>query len=146
MSCTTVVPDSTLDVVHNPCQTLQIIPASDSTNDERAGIVWNSVAKMKLTLAPAPNSLPIRFENAAPSFRGIYLDEIGEVVINRQVTNMHPRVVTIVHEMGHAFGLWHVEDRISLMNSGNYSIEPTVEDVAAVSALWGRCAPVAASQ
>jgi len=48
---------------------------------------------------------------------------------------------SVAHELGHAFGLVHVpqSERTSLMNPGNISTPPTVEDQAALAALWGTC-------
>ena len=47
----------------------------------------------------------------------------------------------IAHELGHAFGLFHVpaSERISLMNPGNLTTPPTTADQAALAALWGSC-------
>jgi predicted Zn-dependent protease len=47
--------------------------------------------------------------------------------------------VTIAHELGHTFGLWHVHPstRRSVMNPGNTTITPTERDVDSVRALWG---------
>ena len=50
-----------------------------------------------------------------------------------------PLVVTIAHEIGHAFGLVHVSDRPSVMNVGNLVVEPNTGDVTALVALWSTC-------
>jgi hypothetical protein len=85
----------------------------------------------------APSTLPVRFMPAAAFSHGYY-DPSGEVLINDDLT-ARPLVVTIAHEVGHAFGLVHVTDRPSVMNPGNLDIEPNAGDVAALAALWGTC-------
>ncbi len=106
---------------------------------------WNEVAGTRLTLEDVAGAarLPVEFEEAAPAFFGIYLDEEGRVVINRRLTEPHGRAVTIAHEMGHAFGLVHLEPEtdISVMNPANLEVEPTPEDAGRLAEIWGRCPP-----
>ena len=54
--------------------------------------------------------------------------------------------MTIAHEIGHAFGLWHVKPSVrrSVMNPGNTTVTPTERDVDSVRALWGKLRPAAA--
>jgi hypothetical protein len=84
--------------------------------------------------------LVVHFRRSLGPFHGFYDDEAGEISIHR---GMHGRaeVVTIAHELGHAFGLWHVKRSVrrSVMNTGNTSVEPTERDVESVRALWGNC-------
>jgi hypothetical protein len=139
--------DDALDVVFDPCGSA-LAPAGDTLARERdavlaAAAIWNDAlgADLAIVAPDAPDALPIRFEEAAALFRGIYLDEEGAVVINRSIADDGDRAIAIAHELGHAFGLWHVEDRASVMNPGNLSVLPTAADVAAVTARWGACAP-----
>jgi hypothetical protein len=139
--------DEALDVVFDPCGSA-LAPAGDTLARERAAVVaaaeiWNDAlgADLAIVAPDAPDALPIRFEEAAPLFRGIYLDEEGAVVINRSIADDGARAIAIAHELGHAFGMWHVEDRPSVMNPGNLTTGPTADDVAALTARWGACAP-----
>ncbi len=91
--------------------------------------------------AAGPGAIEVRFEAAALSFFGLYDDEAGVVYINSAIEQLSPLSIVIAHELGHAFGLPHVEvdERDSLMNPGNRVTPPTAEDQAAIEALWGRC-------
>jgi len=86
-------------------------------------------------------SIEIRFDSAAPQFHGLYDDVSGIVYVNQGISSRAALAVVIAHELGHAFGLLHVDadDRASLMNPGNLETPPTREDELAVEALWGRC-------
>jgi len=127
--------DDTIDRTFDPCA---LAITTTATGVQRAGI---DAAVALWGFAPDDGATPIlvRFEEAAPAFHGVYEDEIGEVVINERITDPRALSIVIAHELGHAFGLPHVGGRASLMNTGNLSIEPTVEDRADVSALWGSC-------
>ena len=50
-------------------------------------------------------------------------------------------MLTTAHELGHAFGLTHVDPgmRRSVMNPNNITVSPTSDDVAKLHALWGTC-------
>ena len=142
-----------MDVTFDPCSPVVVEAGESATPAEReslrAGIaMWNDIAGTALlTEAPAGvPRLPVLFERAAPAFHGIYDDEVGEILINRELGDHHGRAVTIAHEVGHAFGLWHVEasQRTSVMNAGNIVVEPTMEDVDRLTDTWGRCVDVAA--
>jgi hypothetical protein len=63
------------------------------------------------------------------------------VYVNLALTDRHERAVTIAHEVGHAFGLIHVDRavRSSVMNQGNLEVEPSPADHHELTALWGDC-------
>lgn len=140
-----------LEIVFDPCEPIALEIAAGALPEERtsaadAAAMWNEGASAHLTLEAGPAApaarLPIRFEEAAPIFYGVYEDEIGEIIINRSLADRRERAVTIAHEIGHAFGLLHVDEseRRSLMNPGNLETGLTAEDLARLEALWGRCA------
>jgi hypothetical protein len=140
--------DDRLDVTFDPCSTA-VEPAAATEAEwsgvEAAMLLWNDAAALRLAIAaeaPALRRIVVRFEDAPHAFKGVYDDERGVVFVNRKITDPHERAVTIAHELGHAFGLPHVDsaERASLMNPANTAIEPTAEDVAALRALWGNCA------
>ena len=88
-----------------------------------------------------PQVISLEFQAAAEMFHGFYDDQRGVVYINLSLEDDHQRSVTIAHELGHAFGLVHVQasERASVMNPGNLTVEPTAADAAALTALWGNC-------
>jgi hypothetical protein len=145
--------DPTLEIVYDPCQALVIAPAPDTTDAERARIVeatrmWNELAKTQLAVAgrdevPPDPHVPINFESAALAFFGVYDDESGCVSINRDITDEREQAITVAHELGHAFGLLHVEKRASVMNKANLKTLPNAGDLAALTAVWGACEPSA---
>ena len=136
-----------MDVTYDPCAA-QVAAHADATSDEIASLdaalaLWNERGGFRLVRsaehAGDSPSLVVRFEEQFGAYRGYYDDEAGEVIVNRRMRGT-ARTVAIAHELGHAFGLFHVDGRASLMNRGNLSIAPTADDFAAVSALWGPCA------
>lgn len=124
--------DSTIDRTYDPCALTIVVDEAGRQGVDDALALWG------FTEAEGP-PLPVTFEAAATSFRGLYDDERGIVIINSAITDPAVRAIVIAHEMGHAFGLEHRSDRTSVMNSGNLKTAPTDEDRADVSALWGPC-------
>ena len=138
---------SGIAITHDPCQPVVVVPATDATDAERAGIVaalklWNDAAGARLTLDEIDGAprVPISFRDAAPVFFGIYEDNVGDILINRDLDEDPAAcAVTIAHELGHSFGLVHVSDKTSVMVAGNVTVPPGAVDVAALAALWGSC-------
>ena len=87
----------------------------------------------------ADTTVNVIFEDAAPSFHGLYDDTSGVIYINNDLAAGESLSIVIAHELGHAFGLPHITDRPSVMNPGNLTIKPNVADQAAIEALWGNC-------
>lgn len=136
----------TIDIVFDPCEPLVLDVQSASAEDE-AGVVdaialWNERAGSLLTLDEVEDApqLPIIFDDAPAAFNGHYDDEDAVVYINRELEGRET-AITVAHELGHAFGLYHVrkEERPSVMNHGNLVHAPNDGDVDALEALWGAC-------
>lgn len=127
--------DDTIDRTFDPC-TLAIAATGDAT--QMTGIT-DALALWNITPVEGA-ALEVRFEDAAPAFHGFYDDERGIVLINQRITDPDALAIVIAHELGHAFGLPHIDGRASLMNRGNLSITPTDDDRAEVTARWGPCA------
>jgi hypothetical protein len=141
-------PDESIDRVFDPCALSLVAP--QATAEEHRSIVdaltlWNFAAGTLLGLDEDGTvetlGLEVRFDDAPLAFHGLYDDERGIVFINRQLSDEPARTITVAHELGHSFGLGHVEngERPSLMNPANVSVEPTADDVAALRQLWGSC-------
>lgn len=135
-------------ILYDPRDAVVIMAAEDTTSAELASIdealaMWAAVGLVGPTREPVPDAqrIPLYFEKAAPFSHGIYQPALGNVVINRYLANPRDRSITIAHELGHAFGLLHVDRDVrgSVMNAGNLTIAPTAEDVAALARYWGRC-------
>ncbi len=140
--------DHTIDIVHDPCEPLVLHPSADATEAERDSIsaamtLWREKAAARLTMDEVPGAmhLEIRFESAALAFYGLYDDEAGIIFVNSELEDPDDRAVTITHEIGHSFGLVHVDrgERSSVMNPANLDVLPTPEDVEALSGIWGPC-------
>lgn len=90
-------------------------------------------------------TIPVHFQTAAAPDHGLYDGQSGTIFVNDDLGGSALAVV-LAHEIGHAFGLFHVAPsvRASVMNPGNLSTPPTAGDAAQVARLWGACPPPAA--
>ncbi|MDP2342009.1 MAG: hypothetical protein Q8O67_13710 [Deltaproteobacteria bacterium] len=143
--------DTTIETVFDPCVPLRIDASQLSDSQARsvgnAVTMWNRKAGALLSLATGADDaadvplIPVVFQKAAAAFHGLYDDEAGVVYINDGIDDDHPRSVTVAHELGHAFGLLHVnkDDDKSVMNDGNLQTEPNDFDVDTLASIWGRC-------
>lgn len=142
-----------VDTVYDPCSPLAIAVLGDHGDAEVAGVesaiaAWARVLPTQITIGATPgaaDALPIRFESGESFYRAIYWDAVGEISVSRDRLDPDDYALAIAHEMGHAFGLLHVDksDRASVMNVGNLEIVPNDEDAAAVRALWDTCSVAA---
>jgi hypothetical protein len=145
--------DQTIDIVYDPCTRIDIDAAEDTTPNELAAIdaaieYWQAVSNVDISreYSRSEQKLPIRFKNAALVFRGVYQDEVGDVLINRRLQDPNDLAITVAHELGHALGLPHIDDRDSVMNGGNLEFLPLPNDVDALGVVWGPCVYSEASQ
>jgi hypothetical protein len=141
-ACTGSDGDTTIDITHDACAPLALVSAT-TTAVQREGIadaeaMWRDRGAPALGLR-AGSTLEVRFEAAAYNFHGLYDDEHGVIYINQQITIRSTLGIVVAHELGHAFGLPHITDRVSVMNPGNLSTPPTDDDQRALAALWGNC-------
>jgi hypothetical protein len=135
--------------VHDVCApiSLSVHQPSDvqTAGIDGALLLWRAHGVEKISVldgaAAGAASIELRFEAAAPPFHGLYDDEASIVYVNSGIEALAPLSIVIAHELGHAFGLPHVEtaERDSLMNPGNLITPPNDADQAAIEALWGRC-------
>ena len=139
--------DTTLDIVSDVCEPTTIIAPSDATDAQLASIdaalaMWARLGFDRIARGDqGAQEIAIVFDDAAEIFHGLYDDEHGVVYINRALRDDHQRSVTVAHELGHAFGLLHVDPdtRISVMNPANLVVEPNEGDAAELALLWGSC-------
>ena len=131
-------PDLVLDRTFDVCEPVAL-DVQTATAEQRAS-VDDALALWHVRTGDGGQRLEVRFEAAAPAFHGYYDDEAGIVYVNTDLAAPE-REIVLAHELGHAFGLWHVErdERTSVMNPGNLSIAPTAADHDEVEALWGDC-------
>lgn len=143
--CAGAASDSTLDTTFDPCAGL-VVSGANATDEELASIdealtLWLSAGGFALSRDSSLTwpSVEVRFEAAPHAQLGVYDDERGIIFINRGISNSHERAITIAHELGHSFGLWHVSGVASLMNEHNTSTGPTALDVEHVYGAWSSC-------
>ena len=131
------------------CAPVVLAPEAPPTADQAAGLAaaiasWNALAGTRLSLAGTDQAatIPVQFQTAAAPDHGLYDGERGMIFLNDDLGG-GALAVTAAHEIGHAFGLVHVDPsvRASVMNPGNVSTPPTAGDAAQVAGLWGVCPP-----
>ncbi len=145
--------DNTIETVFDPCAPL-VIDADGLSEPQRQSVfdgiaMWNQTASAALEVKDGDvdgrPQIPVRYEKAAAAFHGFYNDVEGVVYVNKEIDSAHARAVTVAHELGHAFGLVHIDiaHDSSVMNDGNLKTEPNRFDVDSLAALWGTCSPLA---
>lgn len=139
--------DQTFDV----CRPL-VLDVEGATAEQRASVsdaigLWQALGVSGLTVEPIADAprIAVVFQDAAAPFHGYYDDERAIVYVNATIEDPFARAITIAHELGHAFGLWHIDHRTSVMNTGNLTVAPTDEDRRDIEALWGQCSSVASA-
>ena len=134
----------------DPCSTVVFVDG-DARPEERASLdealaTWNAEAGLALRRvepndvdSPIEEVLAIRFEPTIPALFGVYDDGEGAISINASLSDDRSRRIVLMHELGHAFGLSHVEGEASLMNPGNKSVPLSEADVERLRGIWGVC-------
>jgi len=152
--------DATPVAMADPCTPVALVAAADATDAERgslpdAAALWKAVAPVKLgvtagvvadvaagaSAVTGATTIPVRFQSAPLAFLGAYEPDRHDVVVNRDIPDEPSRAIVLAHELGHAFGLGHIEGRPSVMNAANSTIAPNTLDAAALAAIWGPCSP-----
>jgi hypothetical protein len=134
----------TIEHTVDACAPLALVTAAP-TDLQRAGIegahmLWRYRGAPALGRR-AGATMEVRFEDAAPPFRGLYDDREGVIYINTSIEVESALSIVIAHELGHAFGLAHVpaSERSSVMNPGNLTTPPNTGDQGAIESVWGVC-------
>lgn len=149
-ACDSAPADDVIDMTFDVCAPMAL-RAPDATEAQRAAIeeaaaLWRRRGFTGVGAADTPGTpgLTFYFESANPASFGYYADEEGVIYINSDLSDPQ-RSIVIAHELGHAFGLWHVpkDERPSVMNPGNLTITPNDADQDAVEGLWGMCGAAA---
>ena len=137
-----------IEVVHDACRPLRV--AAEGGTAEQLASLDDAIAFWHARGVSAPErvhpddaaaDLVVRFEEAAGNFHGLYDGERATIFVNSVLDDRRERAVTIAHELGHAFGLVHVDrdQRASVMNRANLTVSPTGADAEAIVELWGAC-------
>lgn len=142
-------PDNVIDTVFDPCSPQSIVPGLGTQEHElqsieEALLLWSHVLPMRLEVGEPSDSAPglsIQFDSGDTFYRAAYFDNTGEILIGRDKLDPDDLALALAHELGHAFGLFHVPgaERLSVMNVGNLDVDPTTEDGLSVSDLWESC-------
>jgi predicted Zn-dependent protease len=138
-------------VAHDPCVALAVTQVAP-TAMQQSGVgdalaLWGDHGVRAFDRGDAAEAtqlagaIEIRFEDAAATFHGLYDPSTNRVLINRAISDRDALAIVVAHELGHAFGLVHIDaaTRASLMNPGNLVTPPTEADQHALEALWGAC-------
>jgi hypothetical protein len=134
--------NATIEHTHDACSPLALVseePTEVQTLGMRnAELLWQDRGAPAIGRR-AGTTLEVVFEDAAGAFHGLYDDQQPMIYINRGIVEEDTLSIVIAHELGHAFGLFHVTDRPSVMNPGNLTIQPNDADRLAIESLWGAC-------
>jgi hypothetical protein len=142
--------DRSIDTIFDPCSELTVVAAEGTEPHELASIeeavlVWDQVLPTEIAVgssADAAGTLAIHFDSGDTFYRAIYFDALATIRVSRDKLAPEDYPIAIAHELGHAFGLFHVDsdERESVMNAGNLEILATRADADEVRALWAACA------
>ena len=141
--------NETAAITFDPCSPLAVAVAPTIGEAERAGVdaaiaAWDARIPTQMVVQSGADSNPrlvVRFMTGS-ALRAVYWDDSGQIAISSDKLAPEEYPIAIAHEMGHAFGLPHIEpnERASVMNVGNVVLGPTEEDAADVAAIWPSCA------